>query len=88
MTEIVLFVAAVLLAVYLLQPAMGRSPWAEGDPRAGLEAGRVAALRALHDLELDRATGKLSDEEYTAQRGALEAEAAAIARRLAALDLR
>ncbi len=88
MIEIALFVAAALLALYLLQPAMRRGFLPEGDPRAALQAGRVAALRALHDLDLDRATGKLSDEEYRLQRGALEAEAATIARRLAALESR
>lgn len=88
MIEFALFVAAALLALYLLQPAMRRGPAAEGDPRAALQAGRAAVLRALHDLDLDRATGKLSEEEYRLQRGALEAEAAAITRRLAALDPR
>lgn len=88
MIEIALFVAAALLALYLLQPAMRRSPVAKVDPRAALQAARAAALRALHDLELDRATGKLSDEEYRLQREALDADAAAIARQLAAPDLR
>ncbi|MGH2402846.1 MAG: hypothetical protein ACRDGN_00135 [bacterium] len=86
MIEIALFGAAVLLALYLLQPAMRPSSEPRQDPRAALEAGRAVALRALHDLELDWATGKLSDEDYRAQRAALESEAAAIARRLSAVD--
>ncbi len=88
MIEVAVFAAAVVIAVYLLRPALRHTAVSLGDPRAALEAGRSAALRALHDLDLDWATGKLSDEDYSAQRAALEAEAAVIARRLAEADLR
>lgn len=86
MIEIALFVAAALIALYLLQPTMRRTAVPASDTRTALEAGRSTALRALHDLDLDRATGKLSDEDYRTQRAVLEAEAAAIGRRLAAED--
>jgi len=82
MIEAALFVVAVLVAVYLLVPAFRRIAVPVADPRATLEAARAAALRALHDLELDWATGKLSDPDYRTQRVTLEAEAAAILRQL------
>jgi len=78
MMEAALFAAAGLIAAYVLAPAFRRIPAPAADRRATLEAAQAAALRALHDLELDWATGKLSDEDYRAQRATLEAEAAAI----------
>lgn len=84
MIDAALFVAAVLLALYLLAPTRRGAALPHTDPRAALEAARSAALRSLHDLELDRATGKLSEADYLAQRNALEAEAAEAARRLGA----
>lgn len=85
MIELALFVAAGVIAVYLLAPTTRRAAVPEGDPRAALEAGRAAVLRALRDLELDWATAKLAEEDYRSQRQSLEAEAAAIARQIAAL---
>lgn len=82
MIEAALIVAAVVIAAFVLAPAFGRPTEQPTDPRAALEAAREAALRALHDLELDWATGKLADEDYQAQRAAMEAEAAAILRQL------
>lgn len=86
MIEVLFLAVAALCAVYLLAPAFRPAGVAASDPRAVLEAARAAALRALHDLDLDWATGKLSEEDYRSQRAALEAEAAAVARRLAALE--
>lgn len=83
MIEAVLFAAAAVIALYLLAPTFRRTAVPLADPRAALQAARSAALRALHDLDLDWETGKLSDDDYRAQRAALEAEAAAIGRRLA-----
>jgi len=77
------FAVSVLAAVYLLAPAFHRTDVPTADPLDAIEAAHAAALRSLHDLELDWATGKLSDEDYRAQRAAQEAEVAAIARRLA-----
>lgn len=82
MIEAALFVVAVLAALYVLGPAFRGEAIPAGDPRAALEAARAVALRSLHDLELDWATGKLSDEDYQAQRAVLDAEAAAVIRRL------
>jgi len=83
MIDALLFIIAALAAVYLVRPALGSRPVPSADPRATLEASRAAVLRALHNLELDWATGKLSDADYRAQRASLEGEAAAIGRRLA-----
>lgn len=81
-TALVLLVAA-LSAAYLLAPAFRRLEVPVTDPRDALEAAHDAALRSLHDLELDWGTGKLSEDDYRTQRAALEAELAAIVRRLA-----
>ncbi|MDR7483947.1 MAG: hypothetical protein QN187_01310 [Armatimonadota bacterium] len=86
MIEAAFFAVAVLAALYLLAPAFRPGEVPAPDPRAALEAARDAGLRSLKDLELDWATGKLSDEDYRTQRAALEAETAAIVRQLAALE--
>ncbi len=86
MIEAVFFVAVLASALYLLAPTFHRTAVPTADPHAAIQAARFAALRALHDLDLDWATGKLSDDDYRTQRAALEAEAAAIGRRLAAKD--
>ncbi len=86
MTETAFFVVAVLAAVYLLAPVFRRTAVPAVDPRTALEAARAAAMRSLHDLDLDWHTGKLSDEDYRGQRTVLEAEAAAIVRQLAAIE--
>ncbi len=82
MMEATLFAAAALIAAYVLAPAFRRMPAPAADRRAALEAAQRAALRALHYLELDWATGKLSDEDYRAQRATLEAETAQIIRQI------
>jgi len=86
LVESALFVVAALAAAYLVRPVMTPRPVPPADPRVGLEASRAAVMRALHDLELDWATGKLSDLEYEAQRATLEGEAAAIGRRLSGAE--
>jgi hypothetical protein len=77
---------SVLCAVYLLVPLFRPSTpptiAAEDAAEDAVEAAYAAALRALADLELDWAVGKLSDEDYRAQRAAQEAEVAALLRRL------
>jgi hypothetical protein len=80
--EAVFFIVAVAAAVYLLTPVFRRTEIVVADPRVSLEAAQAAALRSLHDLELDWGTGKLSDDDYRVQRAALEAELAAIIRRM------
>ncbi len=86
MTESAFFVVAALAAVYLLAPVFRRTALPAADPRTGLGAARAAAIRSLHDLDLDWRTGKLSDDDYREQRAVLEAEAAAIVRQLAAME--
>jgi len=82
MIEVILFAIAAFVAVYVLVPAFRQTPAPIADRRVTLEAARTTALRALHDLELDWATGKLSDDDYRAQRTVLEAETAAIIRQV------
>ena len=55
------------------------------DPAAP-PADAVAALRALRDLALDHATGKMSDADYDALRGRQEAVAIEALRRLDTID--
>jgi cytochrome c-type biogenesis protein CcmI len=84
-------IAAVLAAAavwYVLAPlwrgaASDRSASAE---RARLEEERETALRALRDLALDHATGKMSDADYEALRVEQEAAAIDALRRLDAME--
>jgi hypothetical protein len=84
-TEAVFVLVALLAAAYLLAPVYRRTDLPVEDPRTSLEAARAAALRSLHDLELDWGTGKLSDDDYRSQRAVMEAELAAIVRRMASV---
>ena len=86
MIEAAFFAVVALAALYLLAPTFRRTAIPSADPRTTLEAARAAALQSLHYLDLDWATGKLSEDDYRAQRAALEAEAVAIVRQLAALE--
>jgi hypothetical protein len=52
------------------------------DAVAELEAARDAKYREIRDAELDRRTGKLSDEDYEAIDRALRAEAIEILKKL------
>ncbi|MGH2843772.1 MAG: hypothetical protein ACRDKL_09335, partial [Solirubrobacteraceae bacterium] len=54
--------------------------------RIDLEAARDAKLREIRDAELDRQTGKLSDQDYEAIDSTLRAEAVELLRCLDALD--
>ncbi len=65
-----------------LGPLLRDGPLRKPDERAVLEAGHQALLRALHDLDLDWAVGKLSEDDYHSQRSHLLAEASAVLRRL------
>ncbi|MDR7537664.1 MAG: hypothetical protein QN183_15070 [Armatimonadota bacterium] len=82
MIEAVFFLVVASAAAYLLAPAFRRTTVPSPDPHDALEAAQAAALRSLRDLELDWGTGKLSDEDYRAQRAALEGELAAIVRKI------
>jgi hypothetical protein len=89
------FIVGVVLAAaavwFVLQPIFRPSLAGSGtgDPGSLLEESedrdddfspRAVALRALHEIEFDRATGKLSDEDYTALHGKYTAEALAAMR--------
>jgi hypothetical protein len=76
------FAAAAALAWYLLAPIGRRAPVPPADGRAAPDAADAAVLRALEDLDLDWATGKLSDADYRAQRAALEDDAARLQQRV------
>lgn len=83
MIEVLFFIVAALIAAYLLAPAFRSLEFPEADPHDALEAAGDATLRALHDLDLDWQTGKLSERDYRATRATLESEASEIFRQLA-----
>ncbi|HET9581957.1 MAG TPA: hypothetical protein VFP76_03995 [Gemmatimonadota bacterium] len=71
-----LLLGAIWLAVYPLLAGGGRvPPSAEGV--AELEAEKDRLIRDLHELDLDRATGKLSEEDYRALEARLKRRAVA-----------
>lgn len=74
--------AAVWLSVY---PLFGRA--AESVPaavahRRELETEKARLLEEIHELQLDYATGKLSDEDHAALEARLKSRAVAIMREL------
>jgi hypothetical protein len=82
-----LLVAALLLpAVAWFVTAPLRSPRADGRPGdsdlVALEAAKQAKYREIRDLELDRAAGKVDEEQFAAANAELRAEAIAILDRL------
>jgi hypothetical protein len=83
----ILLAALLLLAVAWFVAAPLRTPTggaSEGeDPRiADLEARKEAKYREIRDAELDRAQGKLSEEDWRAADAELRSEAIAILRDL------
>lgn len=89
MTAVITVVLAAAAVWYVLAPlwrrgaAPDRTASAE---RARLVEERETALRALRDLALDHATGKMSDVDYDALRDRQEAAAIDALRRLDAMD--
>jgi hypothetical protein len=82
-----LLVALILLAVVLFVTVPLRRPVAGAeeaeDPRvAELEARKEAKYREIRDAELDRAAGKLSEEDWRRQDAELRREAMNILREL------
>ncbi|HET9102974.1 MAG TPA: hypothetical protein VFN55_06425 [Solirubrobacteraceae bacterium] len=75
---IILVVIAIAISV-ISAPLRAARSTREADARANreaeLEAARDAKYREIRDAELDRATGKLSDEDYAEIDGALRREA-------------
>ena len=85
-----LVIVALALVVWLVGAPLRRGPQAAEDDdrleREQLEAARDAKYREIRDLELDRATGKVAEEDFRAQDRELRGEAVAILRRLDELD--
>ena len=77
-----------LIAMWPAPRALRRRVSVRSRTRLGseLEAAREAKYRELRELELDYATGKLSEEDYRASDGILRAEALEILDRLEELD--
>jgi hypothetical protein len=94
-----LILAALILAAvagFVLVPLRRRAgdgePGAAGgweDPElADLEARKAAKYREIRDTELDRAQGKLGEEEFARQDAELRAEAIEILKRIDELERR
>lgn len=80
-----ILLAAVWVAVWPLF-AERRAPRTEADvERQELEAEKARLLQEIHELELDYATGKLSDEDHRAIEARLKGRAVEIMQRLDAL---
>jgi hypothetical protein len=81
-----LLVLAVLGAAVFVITGPLRRPPGERDPEdrgeAALEAAKEAKYREIRDAELDRRTGKLSEDDWSALDAQLRAEAVEILRRL------
>jgi hypothetical protein len=81
-----LLVLAVLGAVVFVIAGPLRRPPGEREPEdrgeAALEAAKEAKYREIRDAELDRRTGKLSEEDWRGLDAQLRAEAVEILRRL------
>jgi len=82
----VMLAVAVGAALYVLAPLRRTGGTAASDgperTRARLLRARETAYRALRELALDHATGKIGDADYAALRARYEAEALDILRRL------
>lgn len=86
MIEIALTAVAVAaLAAWILRPLLQKkpsvSPEDDGRPAALVEA-KQAIYRSILDLELDMATGKVSEPDFYALKGQHEAEALEILREM------
>jgi uncharacterized membrane protein len=76
----VLVVAVLVISGPLRRPRGEREPEDRGE--AALEAAKEAKYREIRDAELDRRTGKLSEEDWRGLDAQLRAEAVEILRRL------
>jgi hypothetical protein len=89
--EILLVIAVLAVAVLVisgpLRHTRGGEPGVPGAPeRAELEAAKEAKYRQIREAELDRRTGKLSQEDWRALDAELRAEAIELLRRLDTLS--
>jgi hypothetical protein len=82
--QVLELVIAVILAgaaiYFVLQPVFGPPRQVQGEDDSGIDpdddlSPRAVALRALKEIEFDRATGKLTDADYDALRRRYTAEA-------------
>ena len=64
-----------------IQPAGGDTPVDEGDDPDDDMSAQAVALRALKEIEFDRATGKLSDTDYEQLKAKYTVEAVAAMRK-------
>ena len=75
---VVAFAALIFVLEPLFRPAEATEPTLPGDELVDLEESdspKVRALLALREIEFDRATGKLSDEDYAALKAKYSAQA-------------
>jgi hypothetical protein len=84
--QFLLVLAVLAIAVLVISGPLRRPP-REPDTLqdadvAALEAAKEAKYREIRDAELDRRTGKLSDEDWAALDAQLRSEAVEILRRL------
>jgi hypothetical protein len=87
MEFLVVLAVLALVALFVTRPLWRsagprREARAESDQIAELEAARDAKYREIRDAELDRRTGKLSEQDFQAVDRALRAEAIEILREL------
>jgi len=74
--DVVLFgIVLVLLTAFVAAPLYAGSG-APADESEGPDVRHESLVSALRELEVDRASGLLTDEGYEAERSALEAQAA------------
>lgn len=87
---VVLAILAIIVFALVLQPLLAarRRQESGGAPAVLLDllAQRDALLQALRDLQLDRETGKLSENDYQMARVAFLREAAVVLSQLEALE--
>ena len=83
---VVIAIAVTVISAPLRAVRSTREAGVRANRRAELEAARDAKYREIRDAELDRATGKLSDEDYAELDAVLRGEAVAIMHALDAAD--
>ena len=81
--QFVAVLVVLAVAVLVISAPLRRGPQPLEPPDLGaLEAAKEAKYREIRDAELDRRTGKLSDEDWRELDAQLRAEAVAILKRL------
>src|SRR5438105_4498925 len=85
LASILISAALVLLvAMFVARPLIERTGLRQHRPTRAetLAAEREVVVAALRELDFDRATGKIADEDYSAQRAALVAQGVALIKQL------